>query len=168
MENEPAFRLIDEQKRRALVHVAAPLPFIELQEDILPHATLSLGTVDTSAALGFTIRFGEELADDYGPPRVRPAVGGPGFFSDNSDWMSWYVFAGAEGRAVGRNLFLEGNTFNQTDGVTVHRFVADMQLGAAVRLGGVEMAYTHVLRTEEYAAQDGPAEFGSINIRTKF
>ena len=81
---------------------------------------------------------------------------------------SWYIFAGAEGRAVGRNLFLEGNTFDQRDGVTVHHFVADVQVGAAVRLGPVEVAYTHVLRTEEYAAQDGPAEFGSINLRTQF
>ena len=168
LENEPAFRLIYEQKRRALANLVAPLPFVELQADVLPHATFSLGTVDTSAAVGLTVRFGEELADDYGPPRVRPAVGGPGFFSDNGDWVSWYVFAGAEARAVGRNLFLEGNTFDQIDGVTVHRFVADLQAGAAVRLGSVELAYTHVLRTEEYAAQDGPAEFGSINIRTKF
>lgn len=168
LENEPAFRLIYEYKQRALFDLAAPLPFFELQADVLPHANFALGTVDTSAALGFTLRLGEELADDYGPPRVRPAVGGPGFFSDGGDLASWYIFAGVEGRAVGRNLFLEGNTFDQRDGVTVHRFVADAQFGAAVRIGSVEMAYTHVLRTEEYAAQDGFAEFGSINIRTNF
>ena len=168
LENEPAFRLIYEHKQRALVDIAAPLPFFQLQADVLPHATFALGTVDTSAALGLTVRLGEELADDYGPPRVRPAVGGPGLFSDGGDMVSWYVFAGVEGRAVGRNLFLEGNTFDQRDGVTVHHFVADAQLGAALRIGSVELAYTHVLRTEEYAAQDGPAEFGSINIRTNF
>ena len=105
----------------------------------------------------------QELLDT----RVRPAVGGPGFFK-SQDAFSWYLFAGAEGRAVGRNLFLEGNTFDQRDGVTINRLVADFQLGAAVRVGPVEMSYTHVLRTEEYAAQDGFAEFGSINIRTAF
>ena len=72
LENEPAFRLIYEHKRRALANIPAPLPFLQLQADVLPHATFALGTVDTSAALGFTVRLGEELADDYGPPRVRP------------------------------------------------------------------------------------------------
>lgn len=167
LENEPAFRLIYEQKRRALFDITTPLPFFDLQTDVLPHVNFALGNVDTSAALGFTVRLGDELWDDYGPPRVRPAVGGPGFFSDG-DLFSWYLFAGAEGRAVARNIFLEGNTFDQRDGVTINRFVADMQLGAAVRLGPVEMSYTHVMRTEEYAAQDGFAEFGSFNIRTKF
>lgn len=167
LENEPAFRLIYEQKGRAIADIPTPFPLIDLQTEVLPHASFALGTLDTSAALGLTFRIGEDLADDYGPPRVRPAVGGPGFFSaDNT--FGWYLFAGAEGRVVGRNLFLEGNTFGGRDGVTINRFVGDLQFGAAVQVGSVEMSYTHVYRSEEYAAQDSFAEFGSFNIRTQF
>lgn len=166
LENEPAFRLLYERKYRYGYEVETPL--WELGFDAAPHANLSLGTVDTSAGLGFTIRFGQDLADDYGPPRVRPAVGAPGFFRSD-DGFGWYLFAGAEGRAVGRNLFLEGNTFGPgRDGVSVNRLQGDIQAGLSLRLWDVEVSYTHVLRTEEYKAQDGFAEFGSVNLRTKF
>ena len=165
LENEPAFRLLYEHKRRAFFDLN--LPVADIGADLLPHANVSLGTLDTSVGVGVTARIGQDLLNDYGPPRVRPAVGAPGFF-DGSDGFRWYLFAGAEGRAVARNLFLEGNTFNQIDGVSINRLVADFQLGAAIGFGGVEMAYTHVLRTEEYAAQDRFGEFGSVNIRTKF
>lgn len=166
LENEPAFRLLYERKDRYGYEIETPV--FELGVDAAPHANVALGTVDTSAGLGFTVRLGQDLSDDYGPPRVRPAVGAPGFFNPD-DGFSWYLFAGAEGRVIGRNIFLEGNTFGGgVDGVTINRFAADFQLGAAVRVLNAEIAYTHVLRTEEYQAQDGFAEFGSVNIRTKF
>ncbi|MEM9724050.1 MAG: lipid A deacylase LpxR family protein [Pseudomonadota bacterium] len=165
LENEPAFRVLYEHKRRAFLDLS--LPFFDLGVDMLPHANVSLGTLDISAGAGVTLRLGAGLLDDYGPPRVRPAVGAPGFFSTNR-FFRWYLFAGAEGRAVGRNLLLEGNTFGGRDGVTINPFVGDFQVGAAAGLGAVELSYTHVLRTEEYAAQPGFAEFGSFNIRTKF
>ena len=66
------------------------------------------------------------------------------------------------------NIFIEGNTFGGVDGVEPNRFVADIQAGIAVQLGRVELSYTQVLRTEEYAGQDGMSLFGSVNLRTRF
>ncbi len=165
LEEEPGFRLLYERKYRYGYQL--PFSVLGFGFDAAPHANVALGTIDTSAGMGLTVRFGQHLSDDYGPPRVRPAVAGPGFF--NGDRLfSWYLFAGAEGRVTGRNIFLEGNTFGGVDGVTINRFGADLQLGAAVQLGPVEMSYTHVLRTEEYAAQDRFGGFGSVNIRADF
>lgn len=165
LETEPAFRVIYERKYR--YNYDFDLPVIDLGVDAAPHFNVALGTIDTSVGVGGTVRIGQDLGDDYGPPRVRPAVSSPGFFV-NQDGFSWYLFAGAEARFVGRNLFLEGNTFGQQDGVTINRVVADLQVGAALQVGAVELSYTHVLRTEEFKAQDRMAEFGSLNIRTKF
>ena len=36
------------------------------------------------------------------------------------------------------------------------------------QIDGVELAYTHVIRTREYEGQDGLSEFGSVNLRFKF
>lgn len=163
LEDEVAFRLIYDQKRRftdAYFDGA-------LEANVIPHANIALGTLDISAGAGLTVRIGQALDDDYGPPRVRPAVSSPGFFSD-AQMFSWYLFAGGEIRAVGRNLLLEGNTFRDSRGVTIHPFYADLQAGAAIQLGRAELAYTHVFRSKEYIGQDEWAEFGSLNLRVKF
>lgn len=165
LQDEPGFRLTYERKFKFQRDV--PLDILDLSVDFAPHFNMSLGTIDTSAGIGGTFRIGQELSDDYGPPRVRPAVSSPGFFR-NTDGFSWYVFAGLEGRLVARNLFIEGNTYKGVKGVDPSRFVGDLQLGAAVQLGNVEFAYTHVIRTQEYEIQDGLSEFGSLNLRMKF
>jgi lipid A 3-O-deacylase len=165
IENEPGIRIIYERKYRYGADL--PIPVLDLSVDAAPHFNIALGNVDTSAGVGGTVRFGQDLGDDYGPPRVRPAVSSPGFFR-NEDDFSWYLFAGVEGRVVGRNIFLQGNTFGGVDGVTINRFVGDVQVGAALQFGRVEFAYTHVIRTEEYAGQDGFSNFGSLNVRARF
>ena len=165
LQDEPAFRLAFERKYKFGSDI--PVPFFDLAVDFTPHFNVSLGTVDTSAGAGGTFRIGQDLADDYGPPRVRPAVSSPGFFRDQ-DGFSWYVFAGVESRLVARNLFIEGNTYKGVKGLEPRRLVGDLQIGAAVQIGKVEVAYSHVIRTEEYETQDGLSEFGSFNLRFKF
>ncbi|MAS43408.1 MAG: hypothetical protein CML46_03040 [Rhodobacteraceae bacterium] len=165
LDDELGLRLLYERKWKFSADV--PVPAFDLSVDWASNVTVALGNVDTSLAIGGVARLGQDLADDYGPPRVRPAVASPGFFR-NEDDFSWYVFAGAEGRLVGRNIFIEGNTFGGVDGVEPNRFVADIQAGIAVQLGRVELSYTQVLRTEEYAGQDGMSLFGSVNLRTRF
>ena len=165
LEDEPGVRLVYERKWRFGADL--PLPALDLSVDWAPSVTATLGNVETSLAAGGVVRLGQDLSDDYGPPRVRPAVASPGFFR-NQDDFGWYVFAGVEGRVVGRNIFIEGNTFGGVDGVEPNRLVADVQAGAAIQVGRVELSFTQVLRTEEYAGQDGPAVFGSVNLRTRF
>ncbi len=165
LEDEPGVRLVYERKWRFGADL--PLPALDLSVDWAPSVTATLGNVETSLAAGGIVRLGQDLADDYGPPRVRPAVASPGFFR-NEDDFGWYVFAGVEGRVVGRNIFIEGNTFGGVDGVEPNRLVADVQAGAAIQVGRIELSFTQVLRTEEYAGQDGPAVFGSVNLRTRF
>lgn len=164
--DEPGFRLLYERKYRFLYDFKPGL--FGLQVDAAPNFALALGNVDTSFAAGLTLRIGDKLEDNYGPPRIRPAVSGPGFF-DPTDTFGWYLFAGAEARVVGYNMFLEGNLLRDgTDGVTPNRLVGDFQAGVALQFKSVELSYTHVFRTEEYSGQDGFAQFGSINARFRF
>ena len=165
LENEAAFRLLYERKYRFLEEV--DLGLFDLQVDAAPNFSLALGNVDTSASTGLTLRIGDRLRDTYGPPRVRPAVAGPGFF-DGDGGLGWYLFASAEGRLVGRNIFVQGNTFEDGPGVDPERLVADFQAGLALQYNGVELTYTHILRSPEFHGQDGFTEFGSVNLRFKF
>jgi hypothetical protein len=163
--DEPGFRLLYEHKARFATEL--DLPALDLQVDAAPHYSVALGNVDTSAAVGATVRIGADLTADYGPPRIRPAVSGTAFFGDG-DGFAWNLFASVEARAVGRNIFLEGNTFRDSRSVEPNRLIGDVSAGVSIRFDNVELTYTHVLRTPEYEGQDDPAMFGSVNARIRF
>ena len=144
-------------------------PFLGLSGDIEPDVSASLGNVLTQGGAGFTVRIGNDLSQhfDYGPPRIQPSLPGSDFFAVR-DGLGWYVFAGAEGRAVGHNIFLDGNTFAKSYSVDRRVLVGDLQIGLAVFIGRVRLAYTQVYRTKEFVTQDHADQFGSISLSVAF
>jgi len=69
---------------------------------------------------------------------------------------------------VAHNIFLDGNTFRDSRSVKKENFVGDAQLGLAVVIDGVRLAYTHVLRTREYVGQDASDQFGAFSVSFAF
>lgn len=135
--------------------------------DMTPHVGAALGNVFTYASGGVILRFGRDLPHDYGPPLIQPAPPGSGFFLPQ-DSFGWYLFAGFEGRAVARNIFLDGNTFRDSRSVDKIPLVGDLQLGLAVTVGQVRIAYTHILRTPEFEGQQGLDNYGAISASLRF
>lgn len=82
--------------------------------------------------------------------------------------FAWYLFAGAQGRAVARDIFLDGNTFSSSHSVDKKTFVADFQAGAAVIYRGVRLAATQVYRTREFDGQPQADRFGAISLSVRF
>jgi hypothetical protein len=142
--------------------------------DLLPHARVTVGNVLTHAAAGFETRIGYRLPWDFGTSLIQPG-GGVSAPADPDDPrlkqdMSFglHLFAGAEGRAVARNIFLDGNTWEHSPHVTKRPLVADLMSGIGLVLGRTKLTYTHVYRTEEYDGQKGPQMFGSVSLSVTF
>jgi len=132
--------------------------------DLTPNAGFALGNVATYFAAGLTLRVGYNVPSDYGPPRIRPGLSGSGFFTPESRF-TWYVFAGVEGRAVGRNIFLDGNTYQGSHSVDKKTLVGDLQVGFVITLfKNFRMGFTNVFRTKEFDFQPEADDFGSINL----
>ena len=112
------------------------------------------------------MRLGWNLGDDYGPPRIRPALGGATFFDNAGPWSA-YLFAGVEGRAIARDIFLDGNTFRSSRSVEKEPVVLDAQGGGVLRLGDVQLSFTYVHRTESFEGQIGPDRFGAITLSVR-
>lgn len=165
LKNEPTLQLTWQSSWRALV--SGPL-FMGLGFDATPHAGLAIGNVYDYVNGGVTLRFGQNLPDDFGPPRVEPSLPGSGFFKPTDSRFGWYLFAGVDGRAVARNMFLDGNTFRDSPDVDSKPFVGDLQLGFAVVIDDVRLAYTHVFRTKEFDGQNRADKFGAISVSTRF
>ncbi len=136
-----------------------------LEADLTPSAGATLGTLRTELRTGLTARIGQRIDNDYGPPRVRPSLAGVEHFRGGQ--MSWSIFAGVQGRAVAHNLFLDGNTFEDSPSVDREPLVADFQTGFSLSLGDVRLAYTYVWRTEEFETQSGRQDFGALALSVR-
>lgn len=170
LENEPGIVLYYERKWRNVweVQLGDLAMLNNLGVDVTPHLGGALGNVYTYGAGGLTLRFGEDLPDDYGPPRIRPALPGSDYFRPTDDF-GWYLFAGAEGRIVVRNIFLDGNTFEDSHSVDKRPLVLDLQAGIAVNLGErVRLAYTHLWRSKEFDGQDAGDQYGTLSLSVRF
>ncbi len=135
--------------------------------DLIPNAVGSFGNVFTYGGGGLTIRFGDDLQADFGPPRISPAVPGSDSFHPR-DGFGWYMFAGAEGRAVLRNITLDGNTFADSQSVRKRPLVADLQAGLALMYDNARLTYALVARSKEFYGQDGYDYFGSMELSWAF
>jgi lipid A 3-O-deacylase len=135
--------------------------------DLTPHAGYALGNAMTYAQAGMTLRFGNDLQDDYGPPRVAPSIPGSGFFSP-TDRFGWYVFGSIEGRAVARNLFLDGNTFQDSPRVDKLPLVGDLQAGVVLIFQHVRLSYTHIWRSKEFEGQGAADAFGVVSASVRW
>ena len=164
LRNEPGVRLIYEWRGRYGYEL--DLGLMGLQADFAPGFAVSLGNVDTSASIGGTMRISQGTASRFGPPRLRPRVAAPPM--SETDGFDWYAFFGVEGRVVGRNIFLEGNTFRNSANVEPHRLVGDLQGGFAIRRGDFELTYTHVLRSPEFQGQRGMSQFGLLSFSWQY
>ncbi|WP_332875547.1 lipid A deacylase LpxR family protein [Sideroxyarcus emersonii] len=135
--------------------------------DLTPDAGFALGNVYTYASAGLTLRYGKNLTMDYGPPRIQPSPLGTGYFATKENF-TWYLFTGFEMRAVARNIFLDGNTFQSSRSVEKKPFVSDFQWGVVTVWNGVHLTYTHVVRTREFKTQGGSDQFGAFSISTEY
>ncbi|MBP0466063.1 lipid A deacylase LpxR family protein [Roseomonas sp. PWR1] len=134
---------------------------------IVPTLTASLGNVQTYGAAGLMVRFGNELQADFGPPRMRPSVAGSAFYQPDGRW-GWYVFGGLEGRVVGRDIFLDGNTWRDSRSVDREVFVGDASAGVAIIMPFARLTVTYTARSREFETQRNTAQYGSISLSFRY
>jgi lipid A 3-O-deacylase len=165
LENEPGIVLSQERKWR---FATAPGG---IEADFLPEVNVSLGNIFTYAGAGAMFRMGQRLRADWGQPRIQPALSGSDFVNPagfaGHGW-EWYFFAGAEGRAVARNIFLDGNTFKDGPSVDKKPLVADLTAGFAIVHERLRLGVSYTYRTDEFDGQGGLADFLALNLSVRF
>lgn len=166
LKNEPTIALMYERKWRHELWCATE-SCDGLGLDVTPLVGVALGNVFTYASSGLALRFGDDLRSDFGPPRIRPSLPGSGLF-DLDDRFGWQAFVSAEGRAVARNIFLDGNTFTDSASVDKLPFVADFQIGLSFMINSARVTIAQVYRTREYRTQNEPDRFGVISLTFKY
>ena len=151
-----------------------PTKFLEFENEKLrfsmgPQGGISLGNVYTygSGGISFQLSSKQSKLSDT-PLRVRPALPGTGYYELFDGGWGWSLFGGIEGRAVARNIFLDGSTFVSSHNVTKKPVVADFNIGIAFKLWRVRMSYTLVHRTKEFKTQDRSDLFGASSLSYRY
>ncbi len=158
LHDEPGFVVSYLRKWRYFPDLEGPR-----QLEVSPHLGAAVGNIYTYASAGLMVRWGSNLRTDIGPPNIRPGFPGAGFFQTGPK-PNWYLFGGVEGRAVARDIFLDGNTFRDSHRVSREPFVGDVQFGVAVHVKRTRIALSNVYRTREFKGQDEPARYGAVSI----
>ena len=153
--NEPGVNIVFERKYRFSTEGAKN----GLGVDFIPHAGFSLGNIFTYANLGFEVRAGWRLPADFGTNLIRPSG------DSNSTRPVWnvFIFGAVDGRAVARDITLDGNTCHKGPSIEKEVAVGDSQHGMALGVRHFQVTYSQVLRTREFEGQQKAFVFGSIS-----
>ncbi len=137
--------------------------------DFEPRYGFAAGNAFTHANVGGTVRFGPSAArgqDTVG--LMVPGMPGTGIFEKSGRGFTWFTFVSADGRAVARNIFLEGNTWEDSPSVDKKYFVADLATGIVVTTGDIRGSFTLNSRSKEFRTQTDNDVFGSISVGYRF
>ena len=134
-----------------------------LQHDLAMRAGATVGNVLTYANVGAVWRVGTALPADW--PATHISLGPPrDGFRGAPGMTGWYVWAGADARAVGRNIFLEGTTYHDQPTVKRRNTGYDMQVGIAAVWPRMRVSFTFVERGREFEGQGSPDRFGQLAV----
>jgi lipid A 3-O-deacylase len=115
--------------------------------DVVPRVAASIGNVTTDAELGVQARLGWHLHHPWLPSE------GP---------LAMSVFGGVSGRAVARDMFLDGRTANDSGRVGHEPLVERGELGLEFRYRWASLLYRAVGDTRSYAGGPGWHPWASI------
>jgi lipid A 3-O-deacylase len=138
------------------------------ETDALPALTVGVGDLRDYVQAGISFRFGQGLDSDFGVPRPRPGLSGGDAYTPTRPF-AWYVFAGADGQAVGYDLLLQSSPFRGGPHVSTVWDVGELQGGFAVMAYGMRLTFAYVAQTQEFQGQTGGLhQFGSASISFHF
>ena len=71
-------------------------------------------------------------------------------------------------RAVGRNIFLDGNTFQNSPHLNKRNMIGSLQIGSSLTYKDSRLSYTHAYITKEFKGQKNGSQFGAITFSYRF
>jgi hypothetical protein len=155
--NEPGVNLVYERQYRFSTAHARD----GWGADLIPHAGLSLGNIFTYANAGAEVRAGYCLPADFGSNLIRASGDSNALIRQR---LSVFLFAAVDGRAVARDVTLDGNTFKDSPSVDKRPLVADLYTGIGVGGRFWQLTYAQAYRTKEFDGQANRSVFGSVSV----
>lgn len=161
LDNEPGFVISYDRKWR----FDRPLSN-SVSVNFIPEIGGTVGNVYTYGQVGGLVRIGQNLEADYGPARIRPSQSGTSWFDPSrmNGPFGWYLFASAQGRAVAQNIFLDGNTWQDSASVRKEPFVGDVSGGLSLFTSWAKLDFQVTARSKEFKGQHDFDRYGGVAL----
>lgn len=172
LHDEPVLQLGYEFKRKRL---QASLFDAGLSQDLITHIGAAFGSVAIYVNSGAEYRVGWHLPEDFGTSAVRPGgdnsapgAGDRRLTHAASRLNGFHLFFAVDTRIVARDIFLDGNTWQQSHRVDKEHFVADVRLGVSASVKRWKLSYAQIVETKRFQLQQHHHEYGSLSISYTF
>jgi lipid A 3-O-deacylase len=139
--------------------------------EIIPGVELAAGNIFTYAGVNALLRWGRGLKANWGPDMIRPGYAGTSYFSAERGGASlgFDIYLGTQGRLVAQNIFLDGNTFQNSRSVDKEVAVGDALAGGEIFYKDcLRFGFTFMLRSNEFTKQRGPDTYGAFYLSCAF
>ncbi len=161
LKTEPGLELFYAFQRRLVV------PGSGRHLDFIPSTTAAFGNLQDYVGLGGVLRLGSANMKSFPVSIIACSVNGTEMRERGA--FEAFAFIGGEGRAVFRNIFLDGNTFTDSHRVKKEGFVYDLKAGGSVRYRSLRLTYTFVRRSREFSPDPRGVDasrhdYGSVSI----
>ena len=129
-----------------------------------------LGNASTKGVGGVYYRVGYNSEKNFAPRRIdyRGYPSLPLSNTRSTQKESWTFGLWGEGNVVGRNIFLDGNSFEKSVSVDKEIFVAKMGFSLEYRYKKVYIYYLRTFSTKEFKTQEYIHHYGSLHISYRY
>lgn len=160
IDNELVFRL---QAKRLWRNFAMPIGPTEV--DVITGINGGIGNLRTDANAGVGLRWGQKLQSSFASssPFVVQKMHGL-----TPSPYGWYFFANISGSYVLNDIFINGNTFQDSHSVDLIHWQAGASVGAQINLYNWNFIYTLIYTTDQYTTQSEDTRLGTISITYNF
>ncbi len=166
LKNEPVLSLTYEHEQKIL----RPRVDEGFGRDAVVHAGISLSNAFTGALAGLEFRFGWNLPRDFGNTHIRPGGDRSALLDERGlrrlekRPFGFHFFLALDGKAVVRDIFLDGNTFGDGPRVEKIPLVGQAMAGIALHCGRLKFSFGYVFLSKEFTTQRGTQTYGSLNL----
>ena len=160
IENEVVVRLATLRKWRLYEK-----RFTSTEFDFISGIGGGLGNLKSDVSAGVTARWGTSLQKSYSS---APVFSTQQFNSLKPNPFGWYLFTNLASSYVFNDIFMDGNTFQDSHRVDlIHEQVA-LSFGMMANFDNWNLIYSNVILSDQYKEQAELSRFGAITISYQF
>ena len=138
-----------------------------VQSNFIPFVEGNLGNIRTEVKTGMLMRFGWNPIEDFGSSSID--IGGENGIPIRTNclcpiyqpWSFTFNLALA-GKAVARNIFLDGNSFSESHSIEKEHLVGYTSVGLSVRYHHYALDYILTDFTKQFTAEKSDHKYGSL------